>query len=226
MSNLDDTQTACDDGTCGLCRTCAPAGLPPHTPDFGAPGDPKYWCERCRIEAQAATAGLPTREDFALALSRYGHAFALGDNAELNDARDAVCRVFDATARLAMEAQQDAAWWRKTFDKYQATTEAKLAELREQLRLANIDAALAEAEGNAREPRGCPTPGACSCPAVRAEAQQDRERLDAVLSRALARMDDINPADEVAWSDVQHSIVDARRILFAAYAERPTGGTE
>lgn len=26
--NIDDTQTACDDGTCGLCRTCAPAGLP------------------------------------------------------------------------------------------------------------------------------------------------------------------------------------------------------
>jgi len=28
------------------------AELPPHTPDFGAPGHPKHWCERCRLEAE------------------------------------------------------------------------------------------------------------------------------------------------------------------------------
>lgn len=29
-------------------------GLPPHTKDFGAPGHPKHWCERCRLDALAA----------------------------------------------------------------------------------------------------------------------------------------------------------------------------
>ncbi len=35
----------------------APAhNLPPHEPDHGRPGNPIHWCERCRIDAEQATA--------------------------------------------------------------------------------------------------------------------------------------------------------------------------
>jgi hypothetical protein len=36
-------------------RGTSQVALPPHTPDFGMPGNPARWCERCRIEAGAAS---------------------------------------------------------------------------------------------------------------------------------------------------------------------------
>lgn len=120
---LDDTQTACDDGTCGLCRTCAPAGLP--TPPIertwvceahGATRSVKPCCERVAGHYVEGV-GLPTPDEM---VDAYTAAFRdwlecdelYDDERELRTRRDVARDALESAlraARLAVEAQQERA---------------------------------------------------------------------------------------------------------------------
>lgn len=77
--------------------------LPPHTPDFGAPGHPKRWCERCRIEAESAPSAVegPARDEIEATVRLIIKSFRDAPRPSVQIAVDEIMMTFEPFLRPA-----------------------------------------------------------------------------------------------------------------------------